>query len=163
MALALVKGWAEGPCPGPPLGTQRKVAGNRWLALQYECKVVAKVSRAPTDINGMSTQSDVGFAIKAEAFQRLPAEVRAFLESPYFTTKLDNPEGKLFAAEWVKWNEEYGDPGTLYKALREVDDEDFRLIEACHDFPEHDLGDRGAWENPWDLQRNVEVSLTYEE
>ncbi len=113
----------------------------------------------------MSTQSDVGLAIKREAFKGLPAEVREYLESSPFSKLEDGCGNRLFTASWIKWHEEYGDPLTvaLYIALREVDDEDFRLIEACHDFPEHDLGDRGEWDNPWDLQRNIAVSLSFDD
>jgi hypothetical protein len=53
----------------------------------------------------MSTRSDVGLAIKTEAYQKLPVSVRAFLTDGFFETKLasENSEGLLFHSEGCKW------------------------------------------------------------
>lgn len=110
----------------------------------------------------MSTRSDVGLAIKTEAFDSLPENVKAFLDTDFFDTKLTEDEGRLFHVECIKWCDFDPPISDLYHALRELDSEDFIIIEGCHDYPDSDNGCRGDWvDNPWDMSKNIQVSVTF--
>ena len=111
----------------------------------------------------MSTRSDVGLAIKTEAFEALPASVKAFLaETDFFDTKLEHEEGRLFHVQCIKWDDFAPPISDLYAALKELDGEDFIIIEACHDYPDSENGDRGDWvDNPWGLEQVTTTSVEF--
>jgi hypothetical protein len=109
----------------------------------------------------VSTRSDVGFTIKNEAFETLPESVKAFLTGGYFETTMADEEGRLFHSESCKWNPYEPPISDLYAALKDVDEEDFRLLEGCHDYPGSDEGNCGVWEDPWEMSVNVSVSVNF--
>lgn len=113
----------------------------------------------------MSTRSDVGLAIKTEAFDSLPESVKAFLaDTDFFETKLINDEGRLFHATCIKWCDFAPPISDLYAALGDLDELDFMILEGCHDYPDSLDGCRGDWmDNPWGLKRNVAVTVEYYE
>jgi hypothetical protein len=111
----------------------------------------------------MSTRSDVGLAIKNEAFDSLPDSVKAFLaDTDFFETKLSDDEGRLFHVTCIKWCDFEPPISDLYGALDKLEEDDFMILEGCHDYPDSDDGCRGVWDdNPWGLTRNVSVSVDF--
>jgi hypothetical protein len=119
----------------------------------------------------MSTQSDVGLAIKTEAYRKLPVGVRAFLTDGFFETTLsatdgDGAEALLFYSSGCKWYDfEAAMPSPvsdLYEALEELEEDDFLLLEGCSDYPDSDEGCRGDYRgNPFKLSRNITVSVSF--
>ncbi len=109
------------------------------------------------------TRSDVGLAIKNEAFDSLPANVRAFLaDTDFFETKLSAAEGRLFHATDIKWCEFDAPVSDLYEALHELHEIDFKILEGCHDYPDCEDGCMGDWDdNPWGLIRSVAVRVVF--
>jgi len=49
---------------------------------------------------------------------------------------------------------------TMYEWLRAQDASLYKIVEACHDYPESHDGDLGRWDdNPWGIERVVSVSI----
>jgi hypothetical protein len=114
----------------------------------------------------MGIRSDVGVALKHNVLRALennPVVTKLLSES---SQVLEEDEGKLFVFEHVKWYRGLGgyeDIDALYSALSGEDDGDYRIVEACHDYPNSKDGDCGGWDdNPWDLCRSISVTLWYE-
>lgn len=111
----------------------------------------------------MSTKSDVGLAIKTEAFDSLPESVRAFLaDTDFFETKLSDDEGRMFHTTGIKWCDFAPPISDLYAALDKLYENDFVLLEGCYDYPDSLDGCRGDWmDNPWGLIRSITVTVEY--
>ncbi len=122
----------------------------------------------------MGIRSDVAIAMKEYVYENLSPEVRKILEewgfeevSKYEPQTEKNQDlddaGRLFATTDVKWYSDYEDITALYKHMREAhDEEDWRILQACHDYPETDDGDDGDWlDNPFDLSKHVSVELQW--
>jgi len=117
----------------------------------------------------MGVRSDVGFAIKTQAYEKLcnseyKEAVQKVIEGVSET--LENDEGFLFVFRYTKWYiDDYVELKEFYRALGNVlDYEDYRIVAACFDYPESDDADRGKWyDNPWNLHRNVTVELGIEQ
>lgn len=110
----------------------------------------------------MSSRSDVGLAIKTEAFEALTPETQQFLDE-FFETKLsEDDEGRLFHASDVKWYDIQNDIRRLYDELLKLNENDFLILEGCHEYPDSEEGCHGDWyDNPWGLTRNVSVSVEF--
>lgn len=111
----------------------------------------------------MGIRSDVGLAIKAEAWDEAPDWFRNFwLENADTIDENHLEEGRFFIIEDVKWyvvTDE--DIKKVVDYLRERP-EMYRLVEACLEYPTQD-GEEGEWsDNPWNLTLNISVSLSYE-
>ena len=108
----------------------------------------------------MSIQSDVAVCVRKgspifEKVSQLPLMTEA-------NDTLVDEEGTMWVFNNVKWYR------TLDKVIQELYTlldtcfEDCFVVEACHDYPDSADGDFGEWEdNPWDVSRNVSVSLSY--
>jgi hypothetical protein len=110
----------------------------------------------------MSTRSDVGIALKKNVFEALSTETRDFLEQ-VFEAHTHSEEGIFFHATYLKWYTHDGSQvEKLYSELLDFDDDDFQIIEACHDYPDSDEGCAGAWdENPWGALKEINVSIDF--
>ena len=120
----------------------------------------------------MGIRSDVAIAMKEYVYENLSPEVRKILEEWGFeevskyepeSEKEQDDAGRLFSTTDVKWYSGYEDVTALYKHMREAHDaEDWRILQACHDYPDTDDGDDGEWyDNPFDLSKNVSVELQW--
>jgi len=112
----------------------------------------------------MGIRSDVAVALKKNVWDNLTAESKSTLEDWFVEPENVTEEGHvLFYVERVKWYRSYDDLVQLYAELIDVfDDEDYLIIQACHDYPESDEGNLGGWyENPWELYKNWSVSLEW--
>lgn len=108
-------------------------------------------------------RSDVGIALKKNVQDGLSAETQNFLEE-WAETVLVADEGVLFYAADVKWpNFDVDGPVLkLYDELAEFEEDDFLVLEGCHDYPDSTEGNAGSWvENPWNLVRYVTVRVDY--
>ena len=122
----------------------------------------------------MGIRSDVAIAMKEYVYENLSPEVRKILEewgfeevSKYEPQTEKNQDlddaGRLFATNDVKWYSDYEDVTALYKHMREAhDEEDWIIIQACHDYPDSTDGDEGGWyDNPFNLSKSVSVELAW--
>jgi hypothetical protein len=73
-------------------------------------------------------------------------------------------EGVAYVFRDVRWYMDDEDIAALYKLLSSIDDEDdYIVIEACHDYPDSDEGDAGCWtDNPWNAQRITHVTIEFD-
>lgn len=110
----------------------------------------------------MGVHSSIGIALKPEVFEALPEASRDFLLGT-FETHEQTDEGHLFHVTYVKWYQFDPSVASLYEFLHEQNEDDFLVLEACHDYPSEDAeGDLGAWtDNPWGMVRNIEVSISF--
>ena len=114
----------------------------------------------------MGIRSDVAVALKKNVWDNLTAESKSTLDDWFVKPENVTEEGHvLFYVERVKWYRSYDDLVQLYAELTDVfDDEDYLIVQACHDYPESDEGNLGGWyENPWEIYKNWEVSLEWSE
>ena len=121
----------------------------------------------------MGIRSDVGIAMKEYVFQNLSEKAKKFLEEWGFeerevykseSEKDEDDAGRLFVTQDVKWYYfDYEDIIAFMKHLNDDhDEEDWLLIQACHDYPESTEGDEGGWyDNPFDFNKNVSVELVW--
>jgi len=121
----------------------------------------------------MGVRSDVGIAMKEYVFQNLSEKAKKFLEEWEFDereaykpeqVKDEDDAGRLFVTQDVKWyHHEYDDIIAFMKHLNDDhDEEDWLIIQACHDYPESTDGDEGGWyNNPFDFYKNVSVELSW--
>lgn len=110
----------------------------------------------------MSTRSQVAFAIHKDIV--LPEEVKEYFSDADDTVTA--PEGTLYVFEDIKWASEpgvYADQDKVMEFLQEQEEGKWRMVEACHAYPDSS-SDEGGWvENPFNLQRMVSVHLTWQE
>ena len=121
----------------------------------------------------MGVRSDVGIAMKEYVYENLSVKAKEFLkewgfeESARRTSEEVNDEddaGRLLTTSDVKWySHDYDDIIAFMKHLNEHHDEDdWLLLQACHDYPEATDGDEGGWyNNPFDFVKNVSVELAW--
>ena len=121
----------------------------------------------------MGIRSDVGIAIKHSLYNILSAASKTLLDEA--DHKEDHVQGRLFVFHDIKWYTSSDDELVdFYKDLsfpkllkKQIDsdydsDEDYIIVDACHDYPESTDGDAGSWhDNPWDLSKSVSASLNY--
>jgi len=110
----------------------------------------------------MGVRSDVAIAVKKETFAALSARSQLFVRE-YFEEAGEKDEGILFHTTDIKWyTQSSPEIIRLYEELYELDDENYLIVEACHDYPESTEGDIGSWyDNPWEVFRNVCVSIDW--
>lgn len=87
--------------------------------------------------------------------------VRSLLASA--DDRLESDEGVAYVFRDVKWYmDEDEELAALYELLSSIDDDDYIVIEACHDYPDSDEGDAGCWnDNPWNARRVVRATIEY--
>ena len=107
----------------------------------------------------MGQYSDVAIAIKHTAFAELSPPSQAMLRRDLCDETDEDDEGLLFVARGIKWYCTDDAIILLAKELRNIEDEDFTLVEANYDFP--DGGENmGSWDSPWNVCLNVSVSIS---
>ena len=121
----------------------------------------------------MGVRSDVGIAMKEYVFQNLSEKAKKFLEEWEFDErdahltpdeKDEDNAGRLFVTSDVKWySHDYEDIIAFMRHLHDDhDEEDWLLLQACHDYPESTEGDAGEWDdNPFDFYKSVSVELNW--
>ncbi len=121
----------------------------------------------------MGIRSDVGIAMKEYVFQNLSEKAKKFLEEWGFeeqtvykpeNEKDEDQAGRLFMTTDVKWyHHSYEDIQAFMRHLNDDhDDDDWLLLQACHDYPDSNDGDEGGWhDNPFDFTKNVSVELAW--
>ena len=121
----------------------------------------------------MGVRSDVGIAMKEYVFQNLSEKAKKFLEEWEFeersvykpeNEKDEDDAGRMFVTSDVKWySHDYEDIIAFMRHLNDDhDEEDWLLLQACHDYPESTEGDAGEWhDNPFDLYKSVSVELNW--
>ena len=121
----------------------------------------------------MGVRSDVGIAMKEFVYQNLSKKAKKFLvEWEFDEVEVYRPEretdqdqaGRLFFTKDVKWySHDYEDIIAFMRHLNDDhDEEDWLLLQACHDYPDSNEGDDGGWyDNPFDFTKNVSVELSW--
>jgi hypothetical protein len=114
----------------------------------------------------MGTRSDVAVCMKSELFSKLPKEILVWMKAES-SSILEHPDGVMFVFEDVKWYAGCdGDIDDLYRFLESDagDEEEHLVVTACSEYPESTDGCSGDWtDNPWNVYKEVSVSLNYEE
>ena len=113
----------------------------------------------------MGVRSDVGLAIKRNAWASISADNRAKLDEvmSWVDETIENDEGFLFCWRGVKWyHETYNEIKVLYEVLSTLEHDDFTLVCATPEDPTDDTADLGDWwQNPWDLSKYATCTLEY--
>tara|TARA_Y100001963_G_scaffold148374_1_gene226182 strand:- start:15 stop:386 length:372 start_codon:yes stop_codon:yes gene_type:complete len=122
----------------------------------------------------MGVRSDVGIAMKEYVYENLSPKAKKFLEewgfeerssyTPAPDAKDEDQAGRLLMTTDVKWYwHDYDDIIAFMKHLDDDhDDDDWLLLQACHDYPDSTEGDEGGWyDNPFDFTKNVSVELVW--
>ena len=121
----------------------------------------------------MGVRSDVGITMKEYVYQNLSVKAKEFLKEWGFEESArrkpeevndEDDAGRLLTTSDVKWYHfDYEDIQAFMKHLNEHHDEDdWLLLQACHDYPETNDGDEGGWyNNPFDFVKNVSVELAW--
>jgi hypothetical protein len=107
----------------------------------------------------MGIRSDVGIAVKSEfteGFEAIASEHQVD-----FANTFTKEEGKAYLFEYVKWNTDFSHVEALTNYLTSIGEENYIIVEACHDYPESTDGDAGEWyDNPFNVSRNISVSIS---
>lgn len=103
----------------------------------------------------MGIRSEVAVAVKNNVLEAMSQEqiARWFGDCDEV---LEHKEGKLFHWEGVKWYRGLdSDVDSLYEFLgQDGRENDYLVVEACHDYPESEDGNAGSWvDNPWDIYK----------
>ena len=110
----------------------------------------------------MGIRSDVGFACKSEIAKQVDELFPWVKEDADTVSEL--PEGTLYHFCDIKWHYELDkDIMALYAWLKERNEDDYLIVEACGEYPESEEGDLGDWlDNPWNMRRRISVSISFE-
>lgn len=116
----------------------------------------------------MGIQSDVFVGMKQYVQNRINSAtgksgelVRALLASA--DNHLTADIGVAYVFTDVKWYMDNEAIPALYELLRSCSDDDYIVIEACHDYHNNDEGDAGSWsDNPWEARRVTSVTIEYD-
>lgn len=110
----------------------------------------------------MGIRSDVFFAHKSSI--TLPQKFVDMLVNSHGAERFEHPEGIAYAMEYTRWYMDCDNALVeFYEFLTNLNIDDFIVIEACHDYPEHTDGDAGDWYgNPWGASRFVRTGIEFE-
>lgn len=110
----------------------------------------------------MGIRSDVAVAVSAKALRGLSDDTLRWMEADS-NSRSDCTEGSFFLFTDIKWYwQSDKDIKKLYEELAAVDSAEYLVIEACHDYPSSEEGDRGDWlDNPWNIRRCVRVEISW--
>lgn len=112
----------------------------------------------------MGVRSDVFLCLKNLAHDEMPERLKQMLKGGYGASVRLHPEGAAYAIEDVKWYvDEYQELRELYAYLDTLALEEYRVIEAFHDYPDDTEGDKGEWlDNPWGACRATTVRIEFQ-
>jgi hypothetical protein len=110
----------------------------------------------------MSIRSDVGVAVKKELLAKLNKASRKFLKTA--SEHCDHKKGTLFIfRDYNHWGQSDAKVRSLSDDLDRGEVNNLLVVEACPEYPENDENDWGGWDdNPWNLRKEVSVSLAFE-
>ena len=111
----------------------------------------------------MGTRSDVVLCMKNKVYQELSAKSKVTIEEYFGDFENRTEEGLLFQALDIKWYYTcYSDLTELYSDLSKADEEEYKLLTACNEYPDDRDADIGYWDdNPWDITKEVSVHLEW--
>ena len=107
----------------------------------------------------MGIRSDVGICVKKEFVSGLEEIFKKHDWDANETREAE--EGNAYVFKYIKWYKDWDDVREIDDYLQSIGGENFKVIEACHDYPESTDGDDGDWnDNPFSMSRNIEVSIS---
>ncbi len=108
----------------------------------------------------MSTRRDIAVALKHSVMLNKASMKLLDTAAAVHVYKQD----RLYLFEYVVWDPAYQESiRMLYEDITQYPAADYRIVTACSEFPESDVGDIGEWDcNPWSIARNVEVTVHLE-
>jgi hypothetical protein len=110
----------------------------------------------------MGIRSNVVVAVKHSVINALSPETAEMLQNEC-DNAITTEEGKLFAFEDIKWY--FGSDADLIKLYAELGNlpgEDYLIVCATSEYPDDTEGDCGSWwDNPWEVRKNVSVTVEY--
>ena len=111
----------------------------------------------------MGTRSDVALCMKNQVYQELSDAAKATIKDYFGDFENRTEEGLLFQAHDIKWYYTcYSDITELYSDLSKADEEEYKLLTACNEYPDDRDADIGYWDdNPWDINKQVSVTLEW--
>ena len=114
----------------------------------------------------MGVRSDVGLAIKRNAYTSLTVEQRGKIAEimKHIDSTYENDDGFLFVWSDVKWyHESYQEIKDLYIVLESLQADDFLVVVATPEDPLDNSADFGDWwQNPWDLRKYSTCTLEFD-
>jgi hypothetical protein len=114
----------------------------------------------------MGIRSDVGLAIKRNAYTSLTVEQRGKIAGVIKDADAthEHDEGFLFTWRDVKWyHDTHQDLMDLYSVLESLKADDFLVVVATPEYPDSTDGDAGDWyDNPWDLRKYSTCTLEFD-
>ena len=122
----------------------------------------------------MGVRSDVAIAMKEYVYENLSPKAKKFLEEWGFEERSSHTPsgekdvddaGRVLVTQDVKWYwHDYDDIIAFIKHLSDDhDEEDWLIIQACHDYPGDEEGNAGEWyENPFNLHKQTSVELSWD-
>ena len=111
----------------------------------------------------MGTRSDVVLCMKNKVYQELSDKSKVTIEEYFGDFENRTEEGLLFQAHDIKrYYTCYSDLTELYTDLSKADEDDYKLVTACNEYPDDRDADIGYWdENPWEIAKQVSVHLEW--
>jgi hypothetical protein len=110
----------------------------------------------------MSILSDVGVALKSSLVDKLPKSILDFLTQESSDVWTDDV-GKLYILKSIRWNKDDDQILELYDFLGHQRYDEYKIQEACFDYPDSNENDAGSWhDNPWCLSKVTSVELHYQ-
>jgi len=97
----------------------------------------------------------VGVALKKKVIEGLSESVKKIFSEA--DDCLEHKEGSLYIFRDIKWYIETDvEIVTLYDALRDIKNDDYLIVVACHESSK--MGDSGGWfNNPWGLCEEIRI------
>ena len=107
----------------------------------------------------MGIRSDIGIALKAAFVPQF--ELLAKEHLPNFSETFEHELGNAYVLNHVKWYSDNPDVKAITDYLDFIGEDNYLVVEACHDYPESTEGDSGNWtDNPFNIGRNISVSIS---
>ena len=109
----------------------------------------------------------MGIALKKSLWDKVKDRSEFAFVPKESEERYEAEEGILFVFRWVKWyvgcDKEIDALCAMLLEAGSDDGDDYLIVPACFDHPNEENGIEGAWyENPWSLNKNVSVELTFE-
>lgn len=112
----------------------------------------------------MGIRSDVGIAVKAEFVEGFEAKAKGVELDLDWATKYTTEEGTLYVFNNIKWYRDCNDYpcDAIHEYLEGIGEENYKLVEACSEYPDTGADD-GSWDdNPWGVCKQVSVELYFD-
>ena len=108
----------------------------------------------------MGSRSDVALAIHRDLAALISGEQQKAWFSDCSVKRTEDGH-HLYGWLNAKWYIDfYSEISEMYAWLREQERDLYKIVVACHDYPESSEGDLGYWDdNPWGIERVTSVSI----